>query len=75
MTARLPAAALALPPGARMSGCECPDLCGRDHYPDDGCGRRARFIRSTLDGHVYHVCTECADVIVERARGERVARP
>lgn len=52
-----------------MSGCQCPDLCGRDHFPDDGCGRRARFIRSGLNGRTYHVCVECADVIVERGRG------
>ena len=43
-----------------MSGCQCPDLCGRDHRPDDGCGRRARYIRvpegALCKITVYHVC-------------------
>ncbi len=52
-----------------MSGCQCPDACGRDHQPDDGCGPRRQFVRLGLDGRIYHVCHDCAEEIVARRRG------
>lgn len=56
-----------------MSRCGCADLCGRDHQPDDDCGRVVCGAIAPGDTVAAGVCRNCADVIADFARGRLVS--